>query len=277
MECTPSLKRLSRREMLGLSAGTLLEAGLWPGALLAEGEGSPENFHFVVINDVHYLDERCGKWFEGVIRLIKSHAERIDFCLLAGDLTEHGKPEQMVPMRALLKTLGRQTYVVIGNHDYRTPDDRKPYDELFPHSGNYRFEHKGWQFLGLDTTEGQRVHGTNVQPHTLRWLDETLPKIDKKRPMIVFTHFPLGPHVITRPENAEQLLARFKEYNLRAVFCGHYHAFTQRHVGKVTLTTNRCCSFSRQNHDGSKEKGYFLCHAKDGTIERTFIEVNSSS
>jgi 3',5'-cyclic AMP phosphodiesterase CpdA len=266
-------KQLSRREMLGLSAGTLLTAGLWPGALQAEGTGNTGDFHFVIVNDVHYLNERCGTWFQGVVRRMKGHAEGIEFCLLAGDLTEHGKPEQMVPMRDLLKSLGKPTYVVVGNHDYRAPDDRKAYDEFFPRCSNYRFEHKGWQFLALDTTEGQRVHGTNVQPHTLRWLDETLPKIDKRRPLIVFTHFPLGPHVITRPENAEQVLVRFKEYNLQAVFCGHYHAFTERHVGKMTLTTNRCCSFSRQNHDGSKEKGYFLCHAKEGIIRRTFIET----
>src|SRR5207249_4550455 len=141
------------------------------------------------------------------------------------------------------------------NHDYRTQEDRKADEDLFPKRINYRFEHAGWQFLGLDTTDGQRGQGTSVQPHTLTWLDETLPKLDKKRPTILFTHFPLGPWVITRPENAEQLLERFKEYNLQAVFCGHFHAFTERHWGKVTLTTNRCCSFSRKNHDGSKEKG----------------------
>jgi 3',5'-cyclic-AMP phosphodiesterase len=267
--------RLSRRELLGLSAGTLLTAGLWPGALRADGRTSSGSFHFVVANDVHYLNERCGKWFEGVIQRMKGHSEKIEFCLLAGDLTEHGKPEQMAPMRDLLASLGKPVYVVVGNHDYRAQDDRKAYDQLFPQRSNYLCEHNGWQFLALDTTEGQRVHGTHVQPHTLSWLDETLPKLDKKRPTIVFTHFPLGPRVITRPENAEQLLARFKEYNLQAVFCGHYHAFTERHVGKVTLTTNRCCSFSRQNHDGTPEKGYFLCHAKDGTIQRTFVEVKT--
>jgi 3',5'-cyclic AMP phosphodiesterase CpdA len=268
--------RLSRRKLLRLGVETLLTAGLWPGALRAQGKGSSANFHFVVVNDVHYLNERCGRWFEGVLRQMKGHAEGIDFCLLAGDLTEQGKREQMAPMRDLLPRLGKPVYVVVGNHDYRTQDDRQAYDKLFPERSNYHFEHSGWQFVGLDTTEGQRVHGTNVSSHTLHWLDETLPKLDKQRPMVVFTHFPLGPLVITRPGNAAQLLARFKEYNLQAVFSGHYHAFTERQLGHITLTTNRCCSFTRQNHDGSKEKGYFLCHAHDGTIQRTFIEVQTS-
>ena len=266
-------KRLSRREMLRLSAGTLFTAGLWPGALCAQGIGASASFHFVVVNDVHYLNERCGKWFEGILREMTCRPEKIDFCLVAGDLTEHGKLEQMAAMRDLLRGLGKPTYVVVGNHDYQRQDNRQAYEECFPGRINYRFEHNGWQFVALDSTQGQLVHGTDVQPETLRWLDQALDKLDKKRPTVVFTHFPLGPHVITRPENAEQLLGRFKEYNLQAVFCGHYHALTERHVGKVTLTTNRCCSFSRQNHDGSKEKGYFLCHAKDGMIGRTFIEV----
>lgn len=275
MQATPFAPHPNRREMLRLSAGTLLTAGLWPGVLRAREKDGAQEFHFVVVNDLHYLNEDCAKWLENVVRQIKSHAEQIEFCLLAGDLTENGKPEQMGPVRDLLKGLGKPTYVVIGNHDYLTPDERKAYDECFPKRGNYRFEHRGWQFLGLDTTQGQHFRNTKVQPHTLSWLDETLPKLDKNQPLIVFTHFPLGPLVITRPENAEQLLARFKEYNLQAVFSGHFHASTERQVGKVILTTNRCCSFTRQNHDGSKEKGYFLCHVKDGTVRRTFVEVQS--
>lgn len=259
--------------MLGLSAGTLLAAGLWPGVLRAQGDGDASAFHFVVVNDFHYLNEKCAPWFQRVIRQMKQ--EKIDFCLLAGDLAEDGKPEQLAAVRDLLQGLGKPTYVVVGNHDYLAPDDRKEYEACFPERNNYHVEHNGWQFLGLDTTEGRRFRGTSVPAYTLSWLDETLPKLDKKRPMIVFTHFPLGPLVITRPQNAEQLLARFKEYNLQAVFSGHYHAFTERQLGKVILTTNRCCSFTRKNHDGSKEKGYFLCHAKDGMVQRSFVEVPS--
>ena len=85
-----------------------------------------------------------------------------------------------------------------------------------------------------------------------------------------------GPLVIGRPNNANALLNRFKEYNLQAVYCGHWHGFTERHVKDTVLTTNRCCSYRRQNHDGTKEKGYFLCHARDGKIERKFVEVKFS-
>jgi hypothetical protein len=78
---------------------------------------------------------------------------------------------------------------------------------------------------------------------------------------------------MTRPTNADEVLDRFKEYNLRAVFGGHFHALTERQAGDVLLTTNRCCALRKGNHDSSPEKGYFLCHAKDGKVTYTFVEV----
>src|SRR5262249_37515048 len=147
------------------------------------------------------------------------------------------------------------------------------YGEHFPDRINYHFEHGGWQFVCLDTSDGVRYTKTLVQPATLKWLDDTLPKLDKAKPTVVLTHFPLGPDVTNRPTNADEVLKRFLGHNLRAVFSGHYHAFTEKKVGETVLTTNRCCSFRKGNHDMSKEKGYFLCQAKDGKIERAFVEV----
>src|SRR5262249_35202431 len=74
--------RLSRREMIRLSAGTLLAAGWWPGVLRAAGAGHEGDFHFVAVNDVHYLDQRCGKWVERVVQQIRAHPEKIALCLL---------------------------------------------------------------------------------------------------------------------------------------------------------------------------------------------------
>ena len=68
----------------------------------------------------------------------------------------------------------------------------------------------------------------------------------------------------------------FRDHNLRAVFGGHFHGYTERKLGAVTLTTDKCCSLRHPNHDGTKEKGYFLCHARDGKIERKFVEVKFS-
>src|SRR4051794_17215381 len=118
--------RLTRRELLRLSAGTLLSAGLWPGALDAgdAGDAGAGEFHFLAVNDVHYVDKGCGKWLEGVVARMKALPHGPDFCLLAGDLAEHGTAAQLAAVRDLFKRLGVPVHVVIGNHDWRKNDDR---------------------------------------------------------------------------------------------------------------------------------------------------------
>ena len=266
-------RTFTRRDALRLSAGSLLALGLWPGALRAAGAKDSEDFTFIAVNDVHFQSARCGPWLERVMRQIKAAGPRPAFCLMSGDWCEHGTAAEMGAARDAFQELGVPVYGVIGNHDYGAGDSRTDYDALFPNTINYAFEAGGWQWLGLDTSEGHKARGTTIQPHTFAWLDAQLPKLDRKRPTVIFTHFPLGPLTPGRPANADALLERLIGCNLQAVFSGHFHGFTERILGAVTLTTDRCCSISRTNHDGTPEKGYFLCQAKAGRIERTFVEV----
>lgn len=266
--------KLSRRELLRMSGGALLAAGLWPGRLRAEDGGAGGEFRFVIANDLHYINASCGTWLAREV-VAKMKADKPDLCLLAGDLGNGGKREELEGARDVFKTLGVPVHAVIGNHDWTTDFDRQAYEETFPQQINCHFEHQGWQIVGLDTTNGLLWAKIKIQPPTLAWLDENLPKLDKKKPTVVFTHFPLGPDVQYRPGNADDVLNRFKEHNLVAVFCGHFHGFTERKVGKTAITTNRCCSRMRGNHDGTKEKGYFVCDAKDGKIERKSVEVKA--
>jgi len=263
--------RPSRRQLLRYGAGSLLAAGLWPGALQADGSDASEGFHFAVLNDLHYLDRRCTPWHEAVVQQIRDHKEKVEFCLLVGDLAEHGNREQLDPVRSIYRGLKLPMHVVLGNHDWVSDTDCRAFDDLFPKSLNYTFEHRGWQFVALDSTDGPKAR-VAVRSDTLKWLDEEVPKLDKRKPLVLFTHFPLGPWVIYRATNADDVLARFKEHNLQAVFNGHFHSLTERKLGGVVLTTNRCCSFSHKNHDGSKEKGYFLCQAREGRVTRQFVE-----
>jgi predicted phosphodiesterase len=268
-----NLRKLSRRELLRFSAGTLLSMDLWPGSLAAGDPTATDSFHFLVVNDTHYIDAACGKWLERAVRQMQAHEEKIDLCLLVGDLANNGKASQIGPVKEIFTGLKAPNYVVIGNHDYLTQQDRKAFTDRYPGRLNYKFEHRGWQWIGLDTTQGTLALNTTIAPATFQWLDEHLPKLDKKKPTVLFTHFPMGQFVPGRPKNAEDLLARFKDYNLSAVFNGHFHALTERQEHGIPITTNRCCSFRKPNHDGSKEKGYFLCTAHEGKISRKFIDV----
>jgi hypothetical protein len=84
----------------------------------------------------------------------------------------------------------------------------------------------------------------------------------------------LGDSVWARPLNADDLLERCYGLNLQAVFCGHFHGFTERPFRHSIITTDRCCARVRKNHDGSPEKGWFVCQAINGEIKRSFIEFH---
>src|SRR5262249_28533241 len=147
---------------------------------------------FIAVNDLHYLNEHCAPWFEQMVKQMSQGTgdrgresedrsqgsgvrgqksgegvEKIDFCLIVGDLADHGTAEQFRPLREILKTLPFPFHAVIGNHDHCTQKDRRPYEDMFPGSLNYHFEHNGWQFVGLDSSEGQKTQ-VEVQPPTLK-------------------------------------------------------------------------------------------------------------
>ena len=251
----------------------MLGLGLWPGCARWRDRGRGGSFSFVVINDTHFQSPQCPAWFEQVRASIRAQAPAPEFCLMVGDLAEHGSKAELRAMREVLGGFGMPFHAVIGNHDYLSSTDRSTWDELFPRHLNYVVRHRGWQFIGLDSTQGTEWQNTRIQSSTFAWLDNELPRLQAAAPTVVFTHFPLGEKVPMRPANAEELLARLLPLNLVAVFSGHHHGFTERKSGHATLTTNRCCAISRQNHDGTPEKGYFLCSANQGEIHREFIEV----
>jgi len=263
--------RISRRAALGrLGAGALLALGAWPGALQAQGQGNGGAFRFLVVNDTHCMSAQCEGYLDGLVRQMKT--EGADFCLHAGDVTEKGEKKYLGMAKSVFAGLRRPMYPVIGNHDYVRARDRQSYTRTFPLRMNYYFLHEGWQFIGLDSSEGVKFENTEIQPATFQWLDDYLWRLSKRKPTVIFTHFPMGTEVTYRPRNADALLERFLDFNLQAVFCGHFHGFTERVEGPVTLTTNRCCALKRGNHDGTTEKGYFVCETREGTVARRFVE-----
>jgi predicted MPP superfamily phosphohydrolase len=272
------MKRFTRREWLRLSAGTgagaLLSLGLWPGRLRGADAPPTEDFTFIAVNDLHALEPACRPWFDEVVRQMKASAPSAEFCLLGGDLADGGTPQQLTLIKDSFAALGMPCHAVVGNHDHRSDTDRSAYEKIFPGQINYSFTHRGWQILGLDSSEGTKSRETRISSPTLGWLDQNIPTLEPGRPTILFTHFPLGPVPFFRPVNADDLLQRCSGLNLQAVFCGHFHGFTECPFQKSIITTDRCCSRVRFNHDGTPEKGWFVCQAVNGEIKRRFVEFH---
>lgn len=249
----------------------------WPGSAWADAAPATEDFTFLCVNDLHYFDIHGDSFFQQMVKQMNATTPAPDFCLVVGDLAEDGTPRQFGAIRDHLRELKMPTRFVIGNHDYPAQNDRRSFVAMFPNSINYTFEHKGWQFIGADSTQGRKGLDTKVCKETLDWLGQTSSSLNRKRPTVLFTHFPMGIFVPARPQNASDVLAPFKDVNVQAVFNGHFHATTTRHWRAATLTTDKCCSYHHANHDGSPEKGYFFCTARQGKISREFVQVNAPS
>lgn len=267
-------RKTSRREFLRLSAGALLAAGIAPGCARFGDAGKGQgDFTFAVINDAHFHTPKCPEFYARVRQSLINLPRRPEHVLFAGDLVEGGSKRELGAMKEMLTSFKAEWHVVPGNHDYITQTDRSSYDDVFPNSLNYSFEHRDWQFVALDSTEGKKADKTKIQPHTLAWARDNAPRLDRKKPTVIFTHFPLGPTAPKRPLNADELLAPFLHLNIAHVFGGHHHGFTERTLDQRVFVTNRCCAISRPNHDKTTEKGYFLCTASAGKVTRTFIEI----
>jgi hypothetical protein len=263
----------NRRDALGRLAG-LLAAGLWPGALRAEAAPAAARAGEIVFaapNDFHHDEPACDPWFEALFRQIGSHPG-LQLCLGVGDLAHRGKRASFEAIARLSRLANVPFLPVAGNHDCDVTGDTSLYAEIFPGRLNYTTVQQGWQFVAIDTTAGTAWEKTVTTAATLTWLDGALATLDPRRPTILFTHFPLLPPAKHCILNAEEVLTRFGPFNLRLVLTGHYHAKTTVRRGPYELVTNVCCSRVAGNHDGSTEKGYWLCRGSAaGQVTREFV------
>lgn len=279
-EQSPSVQTAlpTRRGVMGRLA-TLLALGVWPGARAAEKSGSKhpaKAIRFVAVNDFHHLDGNCDPWIEKLFRQIAT-TENALFCLGLGDLADVGKRESLEAMKRLSALASMPFYPCPGNHDLDESPVDGFYTGVFPGRRNYHESHAGWHVVVIDTTEGSKWEKVMVSEATLAWLDETLPSLDPRAPMVLCTHFPLAANVKMCPLNAEAVLSHFTGHNLRGVFGGHFHGRTSTPRGDMRLMTNACVARVRDNHDGTKEKGYLVVDGTpDGRLTPTFVEFKGA-
>ena len=268
-------RSLSRREWLRLTAVAAVSVNILP----VFGQEKPEekqlaDVPFVCVNDLHFSNKSEAPFFRGMVEKMRALEPKPKLLLVAGDLVDGGTTAQFDAIKEILAESGMTLKICIGNHDWASATDKKAFENAFPDSLNYSFDMGGWQFVVLDTTNGVNNQANKAPLATFDWLNANLGKLDKKKPMILTTHYPIGPGVRNRSGSAADILKRFNDYNLKAAFTAHYHANTEVKYGDAMIYTGRCCSVKANNHDGSKEKGFVACVAgKDGTVKRQFTQV----
>ncbi|MCB8933735.1 MAG: metallophosphoesterase [Fimbriimonadaceae bacterium] len=205
-----------------------------------------------------------------------------DFVLSTGDLL-YGNEESMEQYRAecaaikpLIGAIGVPFFNAPGNHEIAgKPEFEMEYIKQFgPLYGSFEFG--GCRFIALSTDSA--AFPAKLGPDQYAWLNGQLAD---KRPSFVFGHHP----IIAREGNDEpgktveqgpELVTKFSESNVKAVFEGHDHVFNHQTRGGVEYFI---AGGAGAPLDAPPEQGGFfhfvLVHVKDGVMDATVVPLNA--
>jgi len=271
-ELMNALKRLERRDfvkVLSASAGAILAKGLLPPhsfqlvevAHAAPAPGVSPKFTFAYVSDTHlYSPKINGQFIRAAVKAVED-VNRLDpqpdFVLFGGDLAQLGQPEELEIGRQILKDIKAPVRMMVGEHDWYLDMGLK-WRELFGEP-TYSFDHKGvhfsvlmsvmekdfWTAKGLSPMDRMKtVAGLDnsnqsafeVGAAQRAWLAKDLEKVDKKTPLVIFSHSPL--YKLYRPWNfwtddAEEVQAILRPFETVTVIHGHTHQVLTNRIGNI--------------------------------------------
>ncbi len=262
-----TVSRTTRRTFLK-GAGAVAAATALPLSLVELSFADPaENFTFAYVSDSHLQHVKGAKfvrnWDRGLIRAVAETNlldPKPDFVVFGGDLAQLGSKPELDHGAEMLSKLKYETYHVMGEHDYYL-DLGKYWSELFGPQW-YSFDHKGVHFVvlnsiltyhdwtydrwptaeermvtmaGLDNPESSPFM---VGEEQRAWLKKDLDKIDRKTPIVVFSHSPIqklykGWNFWT--EDAEQVQDLLHPFDKATVIYGHVHQIQYNQIGNITF------------------------------------------
>jgi 3',5'-cyclic AMP phosphodiesterase CpdA len=196
---------------------------------------------FQVITDTHVTTEPEHTHNRNLARAledIKRQAPDSDGIMHAGDITDHGFPDEYAEFQRIWREHGDGlpvSYFASGNHDVALghwPSRLKAYMDATKMEGPYH-DHwvKGYHFIFLGTEKGLELFA-DLSDEQLAWLDAKLSEgQDSGRPAFVFLHQPLKDTVAGSYEaqkwygvtQDEELKAVLSKYPNAILFTGHTH------------------------------------------------------
>ena len=265
----PGLSRRAFLKLAGLSAGIAASKGLITphGFQLVDvahaAEGEKPKFTFAYISDTHLYDQKLNDRFVRAILKavddVNALSPQPDFVLFGGDLAQLGQKVELKLGAEILKSVKAPVRMMVGEHDWFL-DMGDYWKELFG-APSYSFDHKGVHFVVLMSVverdfwtarkmtpmeRMQTVAGLDngiqsrfeVGPEGREWLKNDLAKVDKKTPVVVFSHSPLYKYY--RPWNfwtddADEVQAILKPYANVTVIHGHTHQLLSNRIGNISF------------------------------------------
>jgi Icc protein len=185
---------------------------------------------------------------------------KVDLVLIAGDLTQEGKPEELADFKQQIGGFAAPVWFVPGNHDIG--------NKLIQGKGNEtgltpfrvgRFEMRMGPSFFVRTRAGVRVIGLNSpifgsrfprEDSMWRFLEKELRK-PSRLPTVVFMHYPPftkkpeepSEYWNIEPEPRQRLLKLLRQGGVRTVLTGHLHRPLTNRSGDILFVTTGPVSF----------------------------------
>ncbi len=251
-----TLTPIGRAARLSLLTASLCAVAVAVSRTMATAQGDAvsqtpsRTVRIALVSDPHATLAQTGDeaaYKERFDRVIAEVNEaRVDMVLVAGDLTQSGKPEQIAQFKAQVKNFRAPVRTVFGNHDVgakRGITGAKPGDGVSSERVA-RLEAELGPSFWSDTLSGVRIVGVNASlwgsglpAETRQWAftERALkPARDAAAPpTLLLSHYPLylsspdepgGVYWNVEPAPRARLLSLIeKSGTVRAVLCGHLH------------------------------------------------------
>jgi 3',5'-cyclic AMP phosphodiesterase CpdA len=229
----------------------------------AAGEEPAVLFRFAYISDTHLfargMTHRFAKAALKAVEDVNALDPQPDFVLFGGDLAQLGWADELELGRQILSGLKPPLRMMVGEHDWYL-DMGEKWRELFG-SDVYSFDHRGVHFVVLNSViekdfwtangytpeermnivaglDDPRQSRFEVGEEQRDWLKSDLAKVDKKTPIVVFSHSPLYKYY--KPWNfwtddAEQVQALLFPFQTVTVIHGHTHQLLTQRIRNISF------------------------------------------
>jgi len=272
-------------------------------------EEESDGFTFAFLTDIHLKPEMgAPEAFQMAIDTV--NALNPDFVLTGGDLVDdalyasHERADSLYQLYiSMEKGFQMPVYNAMGNHEHYGYNSNPPADPSDPDYGNgmferligkryYSFDHKGWHFMVLEGTQkGDGTWGNYlgmIDEPQMEWIRDELSQLDPATPIVLITHIPLvsimpqiqnGPLYADNQSaliiNQREVLAPFRNMNLKLVLQGHLHALEEMNLlNRVRFITGGavCGSWWRTPDDAPFQEGFLLLKVSGDELTWKYID-----
>ena len=242
--------------LFAFNGGLATSIGLESAVAAPLGDKGTQPFTFVQLSDSHIgfnkppnADARAT--FREAIAKVKALAQRPDFIIHTGDVSQLSRDDEFDDADQMLKEIGLPVFFVPGEHDMLDPDGGKAFLSRFGKgsrgAGWYSFDHRGVHFIALVNVADLKPGGMgNLGAEQLKWLAADLGGRSSSTPIIVFAHIPLWTVYADwgwGTDDAAQALALLARFGSVTVLNGHIHQITQKVEGRIAFHTARSTAF----------------------------------